>query len=78
MSSTERLIDHSLYPRTALADARHAYRDYCTVSISPIDGEHTRVLIAVKPTSAHQVREVVLGFLNYLLDCSAEIHLDSD
>jgi hypothetical protein len=71
-------IDHSLYPRTALADARQAYRDYCTLKILPQNNDCARVLITVNDSYDHEHRQVVLDFFNYLLDKSVQILLEED
>jgi hypothetical protein len=71
-------VDHSLYPRKALADARQAYRDYCTLKIVPLNNDCASVLITVNDSYEHEHRQVVLDFLNYLLDKSAQILLEED
>lgn len=73
-----RNIDHTLYPRRALADARQAYRDYCTLEISP-NGDHmARVTIVVNEAHEDSASQIVLEFLNYALDRAAQIHLEDD
>jgi hypothetical protein len=71
-----RTIDHTLYPRKALADARQAYREYCSLTVAPVDGEKVRVTIRVKDDYQDNARHVILEFLNYALDRSVQIHLD--
>ena len=71
-----KVIDHSLYPRTALADARQTYRDYCTLKIVPLNNDSARVLIIVNDSYDNEHRKIVLEFLNYLLDKSAQILLE--
>jgi len=73
-----RVIDHGIYPRKAISDARAAYKDYCAVRVEPLPDDCARLTIAVLPKHATESREVVLSFLNYALDKSAEIHLQSD
>lgn len=72
-----RTIDHRLYPRKALTDARQAYRDYCTLSMSPRSAEQAQIVITVRPEYEDRGREVVLEFLNYLLDRAAQIRLEA-
>jgi hypothetical protein len=71
-------IDHTLYPRKALAEARQAYRDYCTLTISPLTNDRAQVSIFVKDAYENDCRQVVLDFLNYMLDRSAQIHLEEE
>jgi len=73
-----RLIDHSIYPRKAINEARAAYKSFCQVKVEPLSGERIRLTIDVFPDHKNQEREVVLSFLNYALDMSSDIHLQSD
>lgn len=73
-----RVIDHGIYPRKALSEARAAYKDYCAVRVEPLPGDCARLTITVLPKHADDGREVVLSFLNFALDKSAEIHLQGD
>jgi len=73
-----RVIDHGIYPRKAVNEARTAYLDYCTVRVEPLPGDCARLTISVLPKHAADSREVVLSFLNYALDKSAEVHLRGD
>ena len=73
-----RLIDHGIYPRKAISEARAAYKDYCAVRVEPLPGDRARLTISVLPNHASDSREVVLNFLNYALDKSAEVHLQGD
>lgn len=70
-----RVIDHGIYPRKAISEARAAYKDYCAVRVEPLPSDRARLTITVLPKHAADSREVVLSFLNYALDKSAEIHL---
>jgi len=71
-------IDHSLYPRKALAEARQVYRDYCTLNIVPLTNDRAQVTIVVNDKYEDDCRQVVLDFLNYMLDRSAQILLEED
>jgi hypothetical protein len=71
-----RTIDHTLYPRKALADARQAYREYCSLTITPVNGGKLQVTITVKDDYQDNARHVILEFLNYALDRSVQIHLE--
>lgn len=73
-----RIIDHTLYPRRALAEARQAYQDYCTLEIVPEGNTKAKVTIAVKEAYEKESKQVVLDFLNYTLDRSVQIVLEDD
>lgn len=73
-----RVIDHALYPRKAISDARIAYKDYCSVRAEPLPGDCARLTISVLPAHADNGREVLLSFLNYALDKAAELHLQAE
>ncbi len=73
-----RTIDHNLYPRKALAEARQAYREYCAVNIVPLSGPRAQVTISVKEVYCESAREVILEFLNYALDRSIQAHFEDD
>jgi hypothetical protein len=74
---TTREIDHSLYSRQALADARAAYKEYCRIVVEPLTGTKVRLLIEVLPAYADKDRDVVLSFMNFLLDKALEQQLSS-
>jgi hypothetical protein len=73
--SVIRLIDHGLYPRKAISEARAAYKDYCSVHATPVDSLHVRIEVSVLPQHKESEREVILSFLNFALDKAAEISL---
>lgn len=75
--TVEKIIDHSLYPRQALADARHAYKDYCTLKITPLDHGRAVVQIEIKPYYATNGRQIALEFLNYMLDRAVQLQLEN-
>ena len=77
-SQFTRTIDHSLYPRGALAAARQAYRDYCSLKVSPLGADRVEVTITVNAEYESDSRQVVLDFLNYVLDRSAQILFEQD
>jgi len=71
-------IDHALYPRKALADARQAYRDYCSLKIVPLGSSKARIVITVNDAYENESRQVILDFLNYLLDTSIQTLLEEE
>lgn len=75
---TTRIIDREIYPRKAISDARYAFRDFFSLTVSSIDSDQDKMTITVKPEHEQQGKEIVLEFLNYLLDRSAEIHLEAE
>lgn len=68
-----RLIDNSLYPKKAVADAKMAYKDYCNFSVESASGNQVKLTVEVKLNQARDSHEVILGFWNYLLDRSCQI-----
>ncbi len=75
MRPITRIIDHHLYPRKTISAARQAYKDYCLFKIEPINDEKARLTIIVQPEYEAQQREIVLEFLNFVLDKAAEAYL---
>jgi len=73
--ATTRLIDHALYPRQAVSEARTAYKDYCMVRVEPMPGNKATLTIDVLPLHADREREVILSFLNFALDKALETQL---
>lgn len=73
-----RVVDHAIYPRKAIGEARTAYKEYCAVRVEPLPGDSARLTITVSPKHVANSREIILNFLNYALDISAEIHLQGE
>jgi len=73
-----RVVDHQIYPRSAIADARQAYREYCTVKARSLPSNLVEISISVKPEHKNDAREVVLGFFNYALGRAAELHFEDE
>lgn len=70
-----RVVDHSIYPRKAISEAREAYRDYCKIQVMPLPANCAKLVITVVSEHENEAREIVLSFLNYALDKAAEIYL---
>ena len=70
-----KVVDHNIYPRKAISEAREAYKDYCKVQVTPMSDNCAKLLISVVPAHEKEGRKVVLSFLNYALDKAAEINL---
>ena len=73
--ATTRLIDHLLYPRQALSEARTAYKDYCSVRVEPMPGNKASVTIEVLHEHSPNEREGALSFMNFALDKALELQL---
>jgi len=73
-----RIIDRRIYPRKAISEAHHTYREFFNLTITPIEPGQDRMTITVKPEHEQQGNEIVLEFLNYLLDRSTELHLEAE
>lgn len=74
-----RVVDYSLYPRKCIESAIKAYAQFCIVETVPLSNQQTRLTISpTKDIPEGEVREVLLGFLNYALDSSAEIRIEED
>ena len=71
-----KIIDNSLYPKRAVAEARQAYREYCDVEVAPAVDGGVELAFSVKPPYANKEREVILNFLNYALDLSMQMHIE--
>jgi hypothetical protein len=69
-------MDHKLYPRKALLEARQAYKDYCKVEVKPTEDQLVEVSITPMPEYQEDSREVVLEFLNYVLDKAAQLQVE--
>lgn len=77
MNQITRIIDHSLYPRKVIADTRQAYRDYCTLKVTPLSGDRAEVIIAVRGEYEAEARRIFMELLNYALDKAAESSFES-
>ena len=73
-----RRIDNTLYSRKALADAREAYREYCTVRAAAMPD--VLVEIAVQPHGQYEsnARQIILEFWNFFLDTACEQRLEAE
>ena len=72
-----RTIDNNVYPRKALAEARDAFKNHCTVKISPITSREIIVTIFVDSVlTADDARQIILEFWNYALDRACQIYVE--
>jgi hypothetical protein len=76
--ATTRLIDQDLYSRKAVAEARQAFRDYCSFDVSPLSENRAQITIHVRDEFKNDERQIALEFLNYLLSKSAQLALEND
>jgi len=70
-----RIVDHAIYPRKAIGEARIAYKGHCSVTVEPLPRDRAQIRISVLPKYEADGREVVLSFLNYALDKAAELQI---
>jgi hypothetical protein len=73
--ATTRIIDHALYSRQAVSEARTAYKDYCVVRVEPMAANKANLTIDVLPAHSDKKREVILSFMNFALDKALELQL---
>lgn len=72
-----RRIDNALYSRKALADAREAYAQYCSVRAAPRSDGLVDITVEVKAEYTQESRQVTLEFWNYFLDIACQQRLES-
>ena len=72
-----RNIDNKIYSRKALAEAREAYGNYCTIRATPAEGGGVSVTVQLKPEYRNEARQVILEFWNFFLDSSCKHKLES-
>ncbi len=70
-----RVIDHKIYPRKALIDGRHAYKEFCDVQVTPLKNGLVEVVITPKIENKDNSREVILEFLNFILDRAVQLQV---
>ncbi|SMG63368.1 hypothetical protein BMETH_162_2 [methanotrophic bacterial endosymbiont of Bathymodiolus sp.] len=81
MTSSESLsidVDSTIYPRKAVAATRLAFKSFCRVEAT----RQKSTLVTLKfsllqSSSPETIETVVLEFMNYLLDVTADSYLDS-
>lgn len=66
-------VCNELYPKEAVFDARSAFTSYLTVRIQPEGRNIARLTLRIEPKYQKESRQIVLEFLNYLLDRSVQI-----
>lgn len=72
LPTISRVVDLTVYSRSALAATQLAFKEFCRVDTSPISNE--RLLVSVTPvvTTSDEVRTMILEFWNYYLDKSCQ------
>ena len=78
MMEITKTIDHRLYPRKAIADARQAYREFLNFSVTPLKNDKVDLTITVKEEHQNESRRIILEFFNFALDRSSQIQFESD
>jgi hypothetical protein len=72
-----RSIDNAHYPRIALAKAREAYREYCSVKLVPLEVGLIEVTVEVKLAYLAESRQIILEFWNFCLDTACEMRMQA-
>ena len=72
-----RHIDNGIYSRKALAEAREAYGEYCTIRATPSTSGDVAVTLQLKPEYTNEARQVILEFWNFFLDSSCKHKLEA-
>lgn len=65
-------LDNSIYPKTAIFQAKTAYSKYASFVFAPKNSSEVIISITVKNEYLSQGREIALSFLNYALDLSIQ------
>lgn len=77
MTDASFVVDNSIYPKTAILEAKKAFSKYLDVKITPKNTGN--ICISLKPFRNYeaQSREIILEFLNYALDYSIQLSMNS-
>lgn len=73
-----RRIDSTLYSRKALASARDAYREYCSVRAAPLQDGLVEIVVQPHRQYDSDARQIILEFWNFFLDTACEQHLEAE
>lgn len=73
-----RTLDNSLYSKSAVSAARHAFEAYCSVHVRPTGGHFAELTLTILPEYAGDSSQIILEFWNYLLDSSAQTFFEKD
>ena len=76
-SVISKIIDNSIYSKPALSETRQAFKEYCSVNAVPIANQQVKLLININDKYQDNKREIVLEFMNFLLDLSAQKHINN-
>ena len=78
MMEITKTIDHQLYPRKAIAEARQAYREFLDFSVAPLSSDKAELTITVKEVHQNESKRIILEFFNFALDRSSQIQFESE
>lgn len=78
MKPFEIVIDHELYPKKAILDARVAFLEYMDIKLSPISSRSVKLIITINPQYNENKRQIYLEFFNYILDKSTQLLLERE
>lgn len=73
-----RRIDNTLYSRKALADAREAYREYCSVRVAVTPDGFVEITVHPHRQYESDFRQIILEFWNFFLDTACEQRLEAE
>ena len=65
-----------IYSKKSVFDAREAFSSYLTLQITPLGRGRSKLFIKIKPKYLENSREVLLEFMNYMLDRSVQLLLE--
>lgn len=71
-------ISNDIYPKRIVSEAKMAFKDYALFEVSLKDSGTICLKIVPLEKYAGDEREIVLSFLNYMLDLSANYHLKKE
>lgn len=71
-------LSNKIYPKTIILEAKAAFSEYADFRIVPIRPE--TISLTIKPYIKYEQnsRDIVLSFINYVLDLAANHYLERD
>lgn len=65
-------IDNRIYSKKSVLETKKAFEKFCTVHAAPEDANRVKLRIITNGLSDQDHKQVVLEFMNYLLDLSVD------
>lgn len=69
-------VNNEIYLKSAIAGARSAFAKYLNLRIVPLSTGNVELIFQINPGVEDNAREIVLEFLNYILDYSIQIFVE--